>query len=186
MSIPPLREKLNTSFPHICFIEFRVTSKERFQVLAHVFDLLKQEKSRRLVAIKKNESESREEQEQVLQKLVNVLFDLLDERVLANFWWPSKQEVEDYVRQWKATPIPQRFDAQSSKSPWDFESMIDCFMNGEYELIACRLLNSSIAVFEFFPFSYPYGGTGCMKALIEAFEFKIVGQDDGTGYTSFL
>jgi hypothetical protein len=64
--------------------------------------------------------------------------------------------------------------------------MIDCFMNGEYELIACRLIDANIGVLEFFPFSYPYGGTGCMKALIEAFDFKIVGQDDGTEYISYL
>jgi hypothetical protein len=41
-------------------------------------------------------------------------------------------------------------------------------------------------VFEFLPFAFPYGGTGCMKALIGAFDFPIIGEDYGTGYVSLL
>jgi len=64
--------------------------------------------------------------------------------------------------------------------------MIDAFLNGEYELLTCRLLTLDIGVFEFLPFAFPYGGTGCMKALIGAFDFPIIGEDYGTGYVSLL
>jgi len=49
--------------------------------------------------------------------------------------------------------------------PWMFDSMIDASKQGEYELLACRLVAPTIAHREFNPFAYPYGGTGCMKAL---------------------
>ena len=62
--------------------------------------------------------------------------------------------------------------------------MIDCLMNGEYELLSCRLLTSDIGVFVFLPYSLPYGGTECMKVFIEAFDFEIIGEENGTGYIS--
>ncbi|QBD83592.1 hypothetical protein EPA93_25475 [Ktedonosporobacter rubrisoli] len=82
--------------------------------------------------------------------------------------------------------MPQRFTNPSLKTSWAFESMIRCFLDGEYELISCRLLTSDTGVLAFDPFSFPYGGTDCMKALIEAFDFQVIGEDNGTGYTACI
>ena len=38
---------------------------------------------------------------------------------------------------------------------------------------------------EFYSFGYPFGGVGCMIALIECFGFTIKSIDDGTGCLSF-
>lgn len=171
--------------PPPCFIKFRVTDLEHFQTLARSFEILKQEKLK-LFAMLFGDSVEQEDgvHEQVLQKLADVLFDLLDEQALSHFWWPSKQENEDYWQRWYAAPIPQRFTDPTLEIPWDFASMIDSLLNGEYELISCRLLTPGTAVLEFSPFSFPYGGTECMKALIEAFDFQVLGEDNGTGYVS--
>ena len=60
--------------------------------------------------------------------------------------------------------------------------MIDAFQNGEYELRGCELAGPNNGRLEFFALAYPYGGVGCMVALIEAFGFKVSGIQDGTGY----
>ncbi|MCC5646251.1 hypothetical protein LC607_25655 [Nostoc sp. CHAB 5824] len=41
------------------------------------------------------------------------------------------------------------------------------------------------AKLEFESFSYPYGGTSAIQALVESFNFLILAEDDGTGYTKF-
>lgn len=156
-------------------------------MLTHAFEILKQEKLKYLAEIFEDDgAQENNSHEQALRKLVEVLFDLFDEQALAHFWWPSKQEHQDYWQRWSATPVPQRFTDPALNPPWDFESMIDSFLNGEYELLSCRLLTSDTGVLEFLPFSFPYGGTGCMQALIEALDFQVIGEDDGTGYVTYL
>lgn len=181
-----------------CFIEFRVTEQERFHILVHAFEILKQGKLKldeilseddKEQASKQGEEQAKdyhERHERVLQQLVGVLLDLFDQQALAHFWWPSEQELQDYWQRWWATPVPQRFTDPTLETTWGFESMIDSFLNGEYELLFCRLLTSDTAVLEFLPFAFPYGGTGCMRALVEAFDFQVIGEDDGTGYVSYL
>jgi hypothetical protein len=186
--------------PPPCFIEFRAPEQERFRTLVRAFEILKQEKHKlNEILSDDDEGDDDEEQgseqkvqstndshEQALRELREVFFDLFDEHVLAHFWWPSEQERQEYWQRWWATPVPQRWTDPTLKHPWDFESMIDSFLNGEYELLSCRLLTSDTAVLEFLPFGFPYGGTECMKALVEAFDFQVIGEDDGTGYVSYL
>lgn len=184
-NLPP-QSRVPESWPP-CFITFRATDQERFHILTHAFEILKQEKLKYFAVIfEEDGTQENDCHEQALRKLVEVLFDLFDEQTLAHFWWPSKQELQDYWQRWAAIPVPQRFTDPALETPWDFESMIDSFLNGEYELLSCRLLTSDTGVFEFLPFSFPYGGTGCMKALIEAFSFPVIGEDYGTGYVSYL
>ena len=178
-----------------CFIEFRVTEQKRFHMLVQAFELLKQGKLKldEIFSEDNEEQTSKQDEEQandyhehVLQQLVGVLLDLFDQQALAHFWWPSEQELQEYWQRWWATSVPQRFTDPTLKKPWGFESMIDSFLNGEYDLLSCRSLTPDTAVLEFLPFAFPYGGTGCMKALIEAFDFQVIGEDDGTGYASYL
>ena len=181
--------------PPSCFIKFRAIEQNRFHMLVHAFEILKQEKFKLNEILNEDNEEQANNQEEeqvngyhehVLRKLAEVLFDLFDQHVLAHFWWPSEQERQDHWQRWWATPVPQRFTDLTLQTPWDFESMIDSFLNGEYELVSCRLLTSDTAVLEFLPFCFPYGGTGCMKALVEAFDFQVIGEDDGIGYVSYL
>lgn len=64
------------------------------------------------------------------------------------------------------------------------DSLFDLF--DEQILSHFWLLTLDIGVFEFLPFAFPYGGRGCMKALIGAFDSPIIGEDYGTGYISLL
>lgn len=51
--------------------------------------------------------------------------------------------------------------------------MIDAFRNGDYDLLGCRRASLRIGRLAFEPFGWPYGGTGCMRALIEAFGHRV-------------
>lgn len=96
-----------------------------------------------------------------------------DQSALARFWWPSEAERADWRSRWQAAPVHSRATDPSLATPWDFGSMIEAFKNGEYDLIGLRRMNPDRARLEYEPHAYPYGGTGCMRALIEAFGFKV-------------
>jgi hypothetical protein len=51
--------------------------------------------------------------------------------------------------------------------------MIDALKNGEYELLGCEKISDRVGRFGFDPHCNPYGGTGCMRALIEAFDHRV-------------
>jgi hypothetical protein len=96
----------------------------------------------------------------------------------AHFWWPTEAEQQDWLKRWQSTPVDQRYSDPSLQAPWHFGSMIEAFRNGDYALVACTKLSDMIGRLEFRPFGWPYGGTDCMKALIEAFDLEVIGEDE--------
>jgi hypothetical protein len=102
-----------------------------------------------------------------------------DAKALSHFWWPTDAELEGWKHRYFSTPVPKRFTDPSLQHPWDFLSMFDAFKNGDYALLPIERISSSEAVLMFDPFAYPFGGTGCMRALIEAFDHRIT-HDDGS------
>jgi len=154
------------------YVEFKVNDHERFTCLCRVFDALKHDKHKHLNA--QDEAESTQafrEDEKWLS--------FFDERARSHFWWPSQQELAAHSAQWFATPLATRRSDPALKRPWMFFSMIDAFKNGEYELISCKMHTSDTAHLSFFPLAWPFGGTGCLKALVEAFDFVIVAESSG-------
>ena len=97
-----------------------------------------------------------------------------DEEARARFWWPTPEELKDWERRWFSTPVPERFTDPSLETPWDFGSMIDAFRNGEYDLLGCHRVSATAGRLEFDSHAWPYGGTGCMRALVEAFGHRVV------------
>ena len=55
-----------------------------------------------------------------------------------------------------------------------FGSMLDALKEGEYELLACER-EVRMGRLEHRPLAWPYGGTGALRALVEAFGFRVVG-----------
>ena len=51
--------------------------------------------------------------------------------------------------------------------------MIEAFNNGEYNLLTCEMIGANVVRLSFYALGYPYGGTGCMEALVESFGFKV-------------
>ena len=71
-------------------------------------------------------------------------------------------------------PVDVRLRDPSFRPPaWDFRSLIEAFRNGDYDLLGCQRASSETGRLAFEPFGWPYGGTGCMRALIEAFGHRV-------------
>lgn len=104
--------------------------------------------------------------------------NFFDETALAHFWWPTPEELEEHHRLWFATPVETRFSDPRFGKRWIFESMIDAFKNGEYALETCAPLFAGRGRLEFMAHSWPFGGTGCMRALIESFGMEVVAESD--------
>ena len=93
----------------------------------------------------------------------------------------TPDEHKEWVEFWKKTPISLRHSPDLPTPQWDFDSMIQTFMNGEYEIIGIQQDDNEWYL-KFSPYSDPYGGTGCMVAFLESFNHRVIGIDDGDGY----
>lgn len=143
-------------------VEFQIADEARFQRLASVFAALRSAK------------ETDEWQKD------DYWLTFFDSEARAHFWWPSKAEMEDWNRRWFSTPVPERFTDPTLETPWDFGSLIDAFRNGEYDLIKCERVAERVGRLCFDPHSWPFGGTGCMHALIESFGHRVIVKSDGS------
>jgi hypothetical protein len=138
------------------YIEFKVIDSERFKLLQQVFQKIKNDK----------DNDSFEEDEFYL--------DFFDEQAMSYFGWYTAEEIKNWERKWFSTPIETRRNEPNLKTKWIFGSMIDSFKDGEYKLLSLEMISDETARLNFMAFSDPYGGTGCMQALIESFGFEIV------------
>jgi len=137
------------------YIEFKVSDLERFELLQRAFLQIKTDK----------DNDSFEDETFYLQ--------LFDEKAKSYFGWYSEQDLKDWEKRWFSTPVETRWTDPSLKTKWTFDSMLECFKNGEYQLLSCEMVSDERARLNFLSFSHPYGGTGCMQALIESFDFEI-------------
>ena len=104
----------------------------------------------------------------------------LDDSERQHFWHPTPEEMAQWNKEWNETPVNVRLSPSMPTPPWDFESMLASFWDGEYDLIAISA-SADHHLMSFDPHAYPFGGTGCMVAMLECFGNKIIGIDDGTG-----
>lgn len=141
------------------YVEFSLDDDERFTRLQAAFDALNAGKS----------GEFTDPEDPYWRTF-------FDDTALNHFWWPTPEEFADWQRRWQSTPVDQRFTDPSLKTPWDFASMIDAFSNGEYDLVALDRTSVSTGRLRFHPHAYPFGGTGCMHALIESFGGNVTGE----------
>ncbi|GIN86247.1 hypothetical protein J6TS2_26330 [Heyndrickxia sporothermodurans] len=102
--------------------------------------------------------------------------DFFEEEVLQRFWWPTEEELHHFSEIWMNTPVEKRFTESQLQHPWDFESMIDAFANGEYELIFCEKISFNKGRIEFYPYAWPYGGNDVFRALIEYSSCEIIAE----------
>lgn len=155
-----LRLNKNTKKPPKNWVEnvrFTVKDTSKFPKFKYVFDA---------IVTAKNSNNWRDD---------NYWLNLFDEDVLKKFWWPTQAEKDDWLKRWQNTPTEKRLkDPTLVNHPWDFLSMIEAFQNGEYELLACEKVNEKEAQILFKIWSFPFGGTDSMKALIEAFGFSVI------------
>lgn len=158
----------NMGAERLNFVEFTVDSEDRFAALCAVFAALKHDKD---AGVFRDDAD---------------WLEFFDDEALSHFWWPTPAERAAHMTRWQSASPEQRLsDATFSPPAWDFSALFEAFENGEYTLVSCRRVGADRARLEFATHSYPYGGTGCMHALIEVFGFRVVAEDDGTGYYEY-
>lgn len=139
------------------FVEFEIASEERFQQLDVVVTALREAKHNQFFHSER------------------YWLSFFDAEAMSYFWHPIQVEFTEWEQHWFSTSVNQRFSEPNLETLWDFGSMIGAFEDGDYDLLGCKRLSGKIARLEFHPHSYPYGGTGSMKALIGAFGHRVVG-----------
>ena len=149
-----------------CFIQFKSKDAGSLERTIIAFNIIKAEKSA--------DSPS--------EKAIEDLFSGSERSYFRDL---TPEEMKEWNEEWFSTPIEIRHSARMPTPGWDFASMLDAFWNGEYQLNEIEADNEMHRL-TFTPFSYPYGGTACMVALIESFGHDVVGVDDGTGYVKYV
>lgn len=142
-------------------ISFTLPDPSRFRMLQRAFDALRDAKNDD--AIDADDESWR---------------SYFDEDALSRFWNPTPEEQTDWARRWQATPVEKRFTDPTLVTPWDFGSMIEAFHNGDYNLLRLTRTSENTGALQFEARVYPYGGTGCMHALIECFGGIVTGEID--------
>ena len=105
----------------------------------------------------------------------------LDEKSRNYFCTLSSEERDEWEKEWFSTPVNERLKNPALQPHWDVSSFIEALINGEF-LIEDLQIAGDEAKLVFNPLAYPYGGSGCLIAIVEAFGQSVVGIDDGTGY----
>jgi hypothetical protein len=143
------------------YVEFEVASEDAYRRLDAVVAAL---------AVAKRDEDFHDD---------NYWLTFFDEKARSTFWWPSQAELEVLSRRWKAAPVELRLRDPSFQPPaWDFGSMIDAFRDGDYDLLGCQRRSPQVGRLEFEPHGWPYGGSGCTRALVEAFGHRVTGEPD--------
>jgi hypothetical protein len=148
------------------YIEFSIPSPERFTALQRVFVELKHDK---------DADDWRPNEE---------LIRFFDAESLRHFYWPADDVRRQRLEDLRTRPVIETPTERSPGLTWDFDSLIDAFVNGEYNLLSCEMTKDRKSRLTFDSLAYPYGGVGCMVALVEVFGGVVTGIDDGTGFVA--
>lgn len=143
------------------YLEFRVNDVARLRALQRLFERLKADKCAQIAW---------HEDDYLVY---------FDQAALAYFWFPSPEEWAAWHHRWLATPPALRQHDPALTPRWTFGSMIEAIFSGEYALDACEMQDATTARLTFDAEAYPYGGTGSLQALIEAFGFTVLWIDNG-------
>ena len=146
------------------YVEFCVPSRDRLRDLQRVVVELQREKS----------AERR--------RSPHELEALFDAEALNHFVWPTEAERASRLHDLRTRPVVVTETERTVGLRWEFDSMIEAIMEGEYELLGCEASSPGKARLQFRALAYPYGGVGALVALVEAHRFAVTGIDDGTGY----
>jgi len=115
---------------------------------------------------------------------IEALKSELGEEFAKNFPTYTKKENEDWRKHWFNTPVNIRKHDPSLKRKMSFETLVSGLLENDFQYFRVIRNEDGIGRLEFDSASWPYGGLTQLKNLIRVFSRRIIGIDDGTGYTS--
>jgi len=101
-----------------------------------------------------------------------------------NFPTYTKKENEDWRKNWFNTPVNIRKHDPSLKRKMSFETLVSGLLENDFQYFRVIRNEDGVGRLEFDSASWPYGGLTQLKNLIRVFSRRIIGIDDGTGFTS--
>ncbi len=119
-------------------VNFQLADSSRFEMLERVFGALREAKNNH--AIDADDESWR---------------SYFDDDALSHFWNPTPHELADWTRRWDATPVEKRFTDPTLQTQWDFQSMIEAFQNGEYNLVRLIRTSENTGSLRFEALAYP-------------------------------
>ncbi len=148
-----------------CYIKFKPKYEESFLRTKQVLKIIKSEK----------------ESEEVNEENIMAFLSDKEKSYFVNL---TPEQLNEWNEFWFSTPVEKRLSSDMPTLGWDLISMYEAFMNGDYEIRGVTESNGEYR-FVFSPYGYPYGGTGCMVALLESMGNIVIGIEDGRGYKSY-
>ena len=101
------------------------------------------------------------------------------------FWSPTPDEVRDWNAFWFSTPVAERHSPRIPMPEWDYGSMVDAIAGADFVLKGV-VTEGGRSYLTFEPHSYPFGGTGCLVALLECLGNTVCSVNDGTGTVPYV
>jgi hypothetical protein len=98
----------------------------------------------------------------------------------AFFWEPCPEELGEWNAFWFSTSLPQRHSPSMPTPAWTFGSMMESIASAEIDITGIATEGSKCYL-TFEPESYPFGGVGCLVALLECLGNQVSAANDGTG-----
>lgn len=105
------------------------------------------------------------------------LASLLKHRYNSKFWWPTKEEKEEWLRRWKEAPVETRHTGPSLKTPWDFGSWVDAFIRADIRLEDITINSTGEGELKFEQLALPSGGIEATEEIIRIFDGVILSND---------
>lgn len=136
-------------------IVFRNISALSFDNIMHVFHELKSGKDKGSI------------DEEIIKKLIGNLYE-------DKFWHPTKEELDQHMKNWYATPVNKRPTDPKLKKPWDFSSWIYNIQNADITLIDIKPIDQNKFQIDLSQNSIPSGGIEAMELLIKIFDGEII------------
>ncbi len=118
------------------FIEFSVQNAERFSALQKVFNEIKHDK----------DADDWRTNDELLQ--------FFDAESLSHFYWPLSDERLQRLEDLRTRPTIITPTEHTAGETWDFDSLIDALVNGEYELQSCEMVDPTQARLNFYSLAY--------------------------------
>lgn len=105
------------------------------------------------------------------------LASLLGEKYKSKFLWATKEENEEWLKSWQATPVESRLDDPSLKRPWDFSSWVDAINNAEINLNSILVHQTGEGEIKFTQLAWPSGGIEAIEELIKIYDGCVISND---------
>jgi hypothetical protein len=79
---------------------------------------------------------------------------------------------------------PSALNLLTDANHWPLEDILECILRGEYELLGVEFADNCGRLL-YNPFSFPFGGTDSIKAIVEVFGLRVIRDSFHDGFAEW-